>query len=190
MKRSNSKQQMVEATAMLLQRQGYAATGLNQIVQEAGAPKGSLYFHFPGGKEELAAAAIETSGAQMKSAIAGVIEDVTDPAEAIERVTAFLAAGLRESEFVSGCPVATVALETTSDALRDVCENSYRSWEDVVVPRLTAAGMSEGAARELTVFALSAIEGALLLSRVYRSTEPLEVTGRTLAAVARHMLGG
>ena len=68
-----SREAFIASTGRLLRRQGYAATGLNEIVSRSGAPKGSLYFHFPGGKEELAAAAMERTGEELRGAIAAVI---------------------------------------------------------------------------------------------------------------------
>ena len=70
---TSSRDAFVSSTAKLLRRQGYAATGLNEIVARSGAPRGSLYFHFPGGKQELALAAMEHSGEQLRGAIAAVM---------------------------------------------------------------------------------------------------------------------
>ena len=112
----DARRRMVVTTAKLLQRQGYNGTGLNQIVAEAEAPKGSLYFHFPGGKEQLAAEAIAASAAYLDaglraceraSALASLDLYVEEAAKLLER-----------TDYAEGCPIATVILEVgTSSAL-------------------------------------------------------------------------
>lgn len=185
-----SRERMIEATAVLLRRQGYAATGLAQIVDEARAPKGSLYFHFPGGKEELAAAALERAAERWRVAIDAVLSSQPDPALALRGVVDVLAGELLASQFSDGCPLATVALETSGgdSALSTLCRLSYQRWLSIIEEKLLAAGTAGTAgtadvAGEQALFVLSALEGAILLSRVQKSLAPLRVTGRFLEAL-------
>src|SRR5436305_1595311 len=99
-----SREAFVAATGELLRRQGYAASGLNEIVARSGAPRGSLYFHFPGGKEELAAAAIEASGEQLTRAIGHLLSASPDLATALGALVDALAAGLESSGYAKRCP--------------------------------------------------------------------------------------
>ncbi len=176
---------MIETTAELLQQQGYHATGLSQIIEASGAPKGSLYFHFPGGKEELACAALAESGAAWRALLEQVIDGVDDPRAAIVAVCRALADELERSRFQNGCPIATVALEAaaSSDAVQATCAEQYRIWQLLIERRLAALGVPERAAEDAATMVLAAIEGAMLLARTHRSREPLERVGRVLASL-------
>ena len=173
---------MLKAAADLLHRQGYASTGLNQILEESQAPKGSLYFHFPGGKEELVAEALQASACSLTELLERVLETAPTPEGAIDAIVLYFAAQLEGSQYTKGCPVATVALEqaATSDALHASCSRAYRRWEALIAARLTVEGFPAERADSLANFALSAIEGALLLCRAHRSTEPLRRAGAEL----------
>ena len=178
---TNTRDRMVETTAMLLELQGYHATGLNQIVRESATPKGSLYFHFPGGKEELVVAALITAGDATYRKIQAALQAETT-GDAIATFVLTLARELQDSNFCQGCPVATVAMETsaTSDRLRQVCEQIYRSWFTLVEHRLVDAGFTNAESKSWTTLIWAAVEGALLLSRTYRSAEPLETVAAQL----------
>ena len=179
----SSKQRMVDATADLLRRQGYHATGLNQIVREAKAPKGSLYFHFPGGKEELAVTALTSSSEVIKRDLAEIVMKQRDPARAIAAVIDYFANELESTGFLMGCPMATVALEATatSDELQQVCSRHYTEWQQLVAAYLVARGFAAENADELATTTLAAFEGGLLLSRAHRDLEPLRAVGRQLS---------
>jgi TetR/AcrR family transcriptional repressor of lmrAB and yxaGH operons len=178
----SSKERMLEATASLLQRQGYYATGLNQIVREASAPKGSLYFHFPGGKEELAAAALKQAGDKTRADILQVIADNPAPPDAVHAVALWLGEQLSSSNFEAGCPVATVALEAASSSarLQEVCSAHYQTWHGAMREYLVAHGMDEAEADATATLALAAIEGALLLARAQQDPAPLCQVGAQL----------
>lgn len=178
----SSKERMIDATASLLRRQGYHATGLNQIIREASAPKGSLYFHFPGGKEELATAALTSSGAQMKDELARIVLAHDDPATAVAAVIAYFAEHLESTGFLMGCPIATVALEAaaTSDGLQAVCSEHYVQWQELVASYLLARGVSTDEATDLAITVLATFEGGLLLARAHRDLAPLRAVGRQL----------
>ena len=181
----DSRARFVETTADLLRRQGYHATGLKQIVTESGAPRGSLYFHFPGGKEQLAEAALEHSGQQMHADLLALVEQATDLREAIVAVADALADRLEASAFLDGCPVATVALEAASQspALQRACSASYARWQRVVEEHLPRWGVDPEQAPALANLVLCTIEGALLLSRAHADASPLRSAGRQLAAM-------
>ncbi len=177
---------MIAATAELLELQGYHATGLNQVMQVSATPKGSLYFHFPGGKEELAAEAIRIAGSEIGVKIAATLSSTESLGEAVSAFALLLAQDLQTSDFRKGCPVATVAMETaaTSDRLRQACEQVYASWFALVEARLSESGIEPAAAKSWTTLVWAAVEGALLLSRTYQNTAPLE----TIAAQLKQLL--
>lgn len=174
-KGEDTRARMVDATARLLMTQGYHGTGLGQILDEARAPKGSLYHHFPGGKEELAAEAVRRAAAEWRHAVLGVVEAAPTPRKAIRAVCELLAQRLEASQFRDGCPVATVALEAAaeSDAVHDACADAFRTWEQVIEDRLRAEGVPVAQAERLATTLLAAVEGGLVLSKAARSGAPL-----------------
>jgi TetR/AcrR family transcriptional repressor of lmrAB and yxaGH operons len=182
-KGERTRKKLVEATAALLRRQGYHATGLSDIVAESGAPRGSLYFHFPGGKDELARAALLASTAEWRARIEAATHDAPDLGAAIDAVVALLADDLESSGWDNGCPVAAVALEATSPLVRATIEEHFASWLDLISSRLAAQGVPPEPARHVATVVMSAFEGALLLARVQRSRAPLVAMGQALRAM-------
>ena len=182
--RPSTRDRLLSASADLFQRRGYSASGLSEITARASAPKGSLYFHFPGGKEQLAAEALERAGAEQAEAIDAVLLGAPDAASAIRALTAHFAARLQSSDYQLGCPIATTALEqaATSARLREVSQGAYTRWLELLRIRLQADGREPATAAEQALFVLSAIEGALVLARASRSTRPLRVVAQQLAA--------
>ncbi len=180
-----SRDAFLEATGRLLRRQGYAASGLNEIVALSGAPRGSLYFHFPGGKEELAAAAMEKAGAELRVAIAAMMAARPRASQAVGDLIEALGSGLEASGYRDGCPIATVALEAagTSEPLRLAADRVFSAWVGEIERALAAEGMSPERARPRALLMLSAIEGALLLARARRDLAPLRAVREELAAL-------
>jgi TetR/AcrR family transcriptional repressor of lmrAB and yxaGH operons len=172
---ATTRERMLETTGRLLQHQGYAATGLNQVVTESRAPKGSLYFHFPGGKEQLAAEALERSGSTWAGSLDEVLASARTTAGAMRRWVRMLATQLEATDFAAGCPVATVALEAAprSDAISTAATQVYQSWVALIRARLEDEGVAPSRARTAAVAAVAAIEGALVLAKSSRDTTPL-----------------
>jgi TetR/AcrR family transcriptional repressor of lmrAB and yxaGH operons len=173
---------MIATASRLFTTQGYHGAGLNQILDEARAPKGSMYFHFPGGKEELAAEAVRAAAAEWRVTVLGATGTAGSPARAVRAVCELLATRLEASGFVEGCPVATVALEAapTSDAIHEACAEAYRTWREVIGAALRTGGASEARAERLATLVLSAVEGAMLLCKAERSGKPLRAVGAEL----------
>ncbi len=180
-----SRKAFLSATGVLLRRQGYAGTGLSEIVERSGAPRGSLYFHFPGGKQELAVAAMERSGEALRRAIAATMAAPGGTGPAIAALIDALAAGLEDSGYRDGCPIATVALETAagSEPLRATAAAIFAAWLAELEQALLRDGVEAAVAERRAMLALSAIEGALLLSRARRDTAPLRAVRDELAPI-------
>jgi TetR/AcrR family transcriptional repressor of lmrAB and yxaGH operons len=187
---TDTRQRMVRSAARLLRRQGYAATGWRQVVADSATPWGSQAHHFPGGKEQLAAEAIALSGAAYERMLRGALSGA-HPADAV-RSWAYAAAGALESSgWADGCPVATVALETAhlSDPLAVACASALARWHAALARSLAEYGATPADAGALATLVLAGIEGALLMARASRDTEPLRTVGRELAAVVAGRLG-
>jgi TetR/AcrR family transcriptional repressor of lmrAB and yxaGH operons len=181
-RRTDSRRRMLDSAAELFRAQGYHATGLTQLVAAGGAPKGSLYFHFPGGKEQLAAEAVRLSGRRTGEVLQAVAAAAPDPASAVSGIVDTLAAALADSDFRLGCPLATVALEASagSPAIREACEEGYAYWQAGLVEYFTTAGLPAERADPLATVVLAAIEGALLLAKTRHDVAPLR-------AIATHL---
>jgi AcrR family transcriptional regulator len=179
-----TRDRIVGASAELLRRQGYAATGVKQIVAAAQAPFGSVYHFFPGGKEQLAAEAIRVSGAAYGLLLPAIFDPAPDVVTATGAFFAGAAEHLRETDYADACPIATVALEVSSThpRLREACAEVFSGWIAGGTERFAAAGLPEATARELAIAMIAALEGAFVLARALRSTEPLDVAGELIAA--------
>ncbi|MDT8915506.1 TetR/AcrR family transcriptional regulator [Amycolatopsis sp. PS_44_ISF1] len=187
---TGTKDRILAAGAELFRQGGYAGTGVKQIVEAAGAPFGSLYHFFPGGKEQLGEEVVRGSGRQYIGLFDLFLTPGTGLVEAIE---AFFAAGvttLLETDYAEGCPIATVALEvaTTNETLRRATADVFTSWIDAGTERLTRFGLPPASARTLAIALITSLEGAFVLARAMRSTEPMAVAGTAVADVARRLL--
>jgi len=189
---TDTRERIVDASAELLRRQGYAATGVKQIVTAARAPFGSIYHFFPGGKEELGAEAIRRSGTLYELLIPAVFDPAPDLVSAVRAFFAGAAEHLRQTDYADACPIATVALEvsSTSEPMRQACADVFESWIAAGTPRFTAAGLSEPAARELVIAMIVALEGAFVLARAMRSTDSLQIAGELMADATQTALDG
>ncbi len=187
---ADTRTRIVDAGAELFRRQGYAATGVKQIVTAAQAPFGSLYHHFPGGKEQLGAEAIRTSGALYELLIGAVFDPAPDLVSGVRAFFAGAALHLEQTGFADACPIATVTLETasTSEPMREASAAVFESWIAAGLPRFTGAGLGEATARELVVSLICALEGAFVLARAARSTEALRIAGELTAAATERAL--
>lgn len=163
----------IETASDLFRRQGYAATGVAQVIEASGTPKGSFYFNFPGGKEELGVEALRLGGGRLRAGMEALSGQIAEPAAFVRALADALAAGLEASEYEQGCPIATVALETagSSEPLRREAEEQFAGWEQAMAQRL---GDDAG-------LVLAALEGALILARARRSADPVRDAGRRLA---------
>jgi TetR/AcrR family transcriptional repressor of lmrAB and yxaGH operons len=164
---------LISNTARLLRRRGYAATGLTEILGAADATNGSLYHHFPGGKEDLALAALAASSRAVEDALRIALDDDPDVSSALRHWLDGPIAAL-QADPRDGCPVAPVALESTSssEALRAAAATAFSRWRVLIEAALARTHEEAIAARKARVV-LAAIEGALLLDRTAQSTEHL-----------------
>ena len=185
-----TRDRIVEASARLFQRNGYTGTGVKQIVAEAGAPFGSLYHFFPGGKEQLGAETIRTSGALYLQLIDMFFDPEVPIVEAVGNFFAGAAVTLTETDYADACPIATVALEvaSTSEPLREATAEVFESWIAGGTAAFQAAGFDAARARELTIAMISQLEGAFVLCRAMRTIVPLEIAGRVMTETVRSAL--
>ncbi len=174
-----TKERILNATGELFRRQGFMGTGVKQILAEAGAPFGSLYHHFPGGKSELGAETVRRSGALYGLLLGEFAGPDVPLAEGIREFFAGAAATLVETDYADACPIATVALETasTNEELRQACADVFAAWIEGGTIRFELEGIPHERARTLVIQMLAALEGAFVLSRALRDTEPVKAAG-------------
>jgi TetR/AcrR family transcriptional repressor of lmrAB and yxaGH operons len=186
-KASDSKGKTLAAAARLFRQQGYHGTALHDILDAGGSPRGSLYFHFPKGKEQIGEAALTLAGEAVRAAIAKAAETSENAEVFLTRIARGMASDLERSDYKEGCPIATTALETAaqSDVLGAATRDAFQKWEHEIKRGLERFGMTSGDADLVATLVLSQLEGALLLARTYRSLEPMHRAERAVKLLAQ-----
>jgi TetR/AcrR family transcriptional repressor of lmrAB and yxaGH operons len=186
-KAADSKGKTLAAAAKLFRQQGYHGTALHDILSTAGSPRGSLYFHFPKGKEQIGEAALALSAEATRQGIARAAEASESAEIFLVRMVRAMASDLERSDYKEGCPIATTALETAahSEVLGRATRNAFQKWELEIKRGLFRFGMAAGDADLAATLVLSQLEGALLLARTYRSLEPLRRAEQAVKLLAR-----
>ncbi len=186
---ADSRTRMVQSAAMLLRERGLSGTSFRDVIEHSGAPRGSIYHHFPEGKRQLVREAVEMSGGWVGDAIAS-LEETGDPVETLHAFLGVWAEILRASDFRAGCPVVAVSVEANDDEpeVTEAAAQAFRRWTRELADGLHGAGMEEERARRLATLTVAAIEGAVVLCRAERSTAPLDDVGAELEASLRTAL--
>jgi TetR/AcrR family transcriptional repressor of lmrAB and yxaGH operons len=162
-----SRAALIDSAATLFRRQGYAATGLNQILDEAGVRPGSLYHHFPQGKQQLAAAVVDIEGTGIEQLLRRFLATGRPVADIVDRWVDLLAAGLAGDQR-DGCPIEPIATESVnaSPLVREASARAFKGWCAAIEDRLRADGRPAAEAKQAALAVISLIEGALILSRI------------------------
>jgi TetR/AcrR family transcriptional repressor of lmrAB and yxaGH operons len=186
-RRTDAHAKAVRTAGRLFQERGYAATGLTEIIERSGAPKGSFYFHFPGGKEQLAVEALTAAGESVAEALRGLAGRAPSPARLVRDYAKLQERMLEDSEYRQGCPIATVTLEMASESepIREAAATVFALWSGILVDYLTQHGRRPADAARLAEHVVATLEGALLLARAQQSTKPLRNAVQTLTAALR-----
>src|SRR3954447_11683834 len=176
----------LDTTAELFRRHGYTGTGLKQIVAQANAPFGSIYHHFPGGKEQLGGEVIRRSGRMYFELFELIMDQADDFVSGIGDFFAGAAMTLEATDYADACPIATVALEvaSTNEPLREATAEVFESSISAAPARGVVAGVEPVRALELAMVIIAVLEGAFVLCRAMRTTEPLAVAGQAARAAA------
>ena len=174
-KGAGTREKTLAAAAKLFRAQGYEGTALNDVLDAAQTPRGSLYFHFRGGKEEIGEAALTFAANAVRAAIAQAAATSKNAETFLIRIARGMAAELERSDYKEGCPIATTALETAarSESLGFSARSAFQGWEEEIKAGLERFGFAAGPADFIATAALSQLEGALLLARTYRNLEPM-----------------
>ena len=178
----DTRDRFVETASKLFESKGYHATGINEILKESRAPKGSLYYYFPNGKEELAVEAVNLSSENIQSYIKKALVQIADPIEAIQVHIETIAAFIAKQEKAQDVSISLLALETSSSSelLRKSCEMAFMSFENIFAEKLIQGGFEEEKAHELSMVIQAMIDGAITISLTKKN-------GITLLAVAKQI---
>ena len=169
-----TRRRMVRGAAQLLRQRGYTGTGFREVIELTGAPRGSIYHHFPGGKAQLAEEAVAYAGEAARQ----VIDDALvagDPVRALRAFVELWRADFERSEGAAGCPIVAVAVETHDDApeLLEAAAGAFAAWQDAFAASLRRAGVGRARSARLAALVVAAVEGAIVLSRAEGDPSPL-----------------
>ena len=176
---TDARRKMIESAVTLLAMRGLQGTAFSDVLERSGAPRGSIYHHFPGGKDQLVDAAITASGQRTVQ-----ILDAVEGASSIAITTYFLDLWrdvLVRSKFRAGCAVLAVTVATDSTELLDHAAAIFRAWQARLVELYVSAGVDPTTASSYAITLIAASEGAVALSRAQRDMAPFE-------EVAAHLL--
>jgi AcrR family transcriptional regulator len=188
---------MVVSAALLIRERGAHATAISDVLEHSGAPRGSAYHYFPGGRTQLLCEAVDFAGEH----VAGIITEAAGSLELLDTLIEKYRQQLLDSDFRAGCPVVAVAVEAgferdgarertaPANSVTERAAAAFDRWTDLIAQRFITDGLPADRATELAVLATSAIEGAILLARVRRDLTPLDVVHRQLRNVFRSEKG-
>ncbi|KRE25001.1 hypothetical protein ASG80_22195 [Agromyces sp. Soil535] len=182
----DTRRQMIEGAMELLATKGLQGTSLGDVVEATGAPRGSIYHHFPAGKDELIAAAVDATGQKylewMDTFVGASPEMITGGFLQFWRHT------LIRSDMKAGCPVLAVTVSSDDEQLIDHARAVFRDSRAKIAELLTEAGVPAATAESFATIAVASAEGAVVLARAERSIEPFDVVAASLTEQARQLL--
>jgi len=181
-KGEQTRSRIVAAASEAFERDGFGGAGLSSILDASGAPRGSLYFHFPGGKEQLAVAAIEAALAELLPVIKEMLRGARTASHGVIRMLRLLSDRLEASGFEIGCPLCSIVSSSASapESVRRAAAKAVGTIEHSLAAHFIDHGRSGRDAKRLATVVLSTIEGAILLARVQRRRDPLDRVAKAL----------
>ncbi|MFF0595696.1 TetR/AcrR family transcriptional regulator [Streptomyces antibioticus] len=187
------RERMVFSAAQLIRRDGVASTGMREVAEHAGAPRGSLQHYFPGGKEQLVNEAVSWAGRYAGNRVARFVASLPEPTP-----SGLFAAMVRQwtdeyetTGFAGGCPVAaaTVDRAESSTSTREAASSAFTGWSGAVAGALEDMGVPADRSAALATLMISTLEGAILLSRAERDVRPLTMVARELGPLLDGAVG-
>ena len=181
----DTRARMLETAARLLRHRGYYGMAVSDVLDESGAPRGSLYFHFPGGKDQLAIEATRAAIEEATAAFRHALDGARTPARGIRAFVEEAAKLLQETNYTFGCPVSPVILDAPGGVaeLEALCRGAFEEWVGILQAAFVKAGVPRRRARPLALLVESSIEGLLLMGRAYRNTDVLMTVAVELEAI-------
>jgi AcrR family transcriptional regulator len=185
---SESRRRMIRSAAVLFRRKGVDGTAFSDVIAHSGAPRGSIYHHFPGGKAELAEEATRYAGEYVAAALAAALAE-DDPVATVSGFSSALGEGLSAADFEDGCPIVAAALEgRRTPGARMAAGEAIRRWEGLLAESFEQNGVAAERARSIATMIVASLEGAVVLARAQGSIEPIDRVGGELELLARAAL--
>ncbi|MCW3017392.1 MAG: transcriptional regulator, TetR family [Solirubrobacterales bacterium] len=180
---------MVQSAAVLMRERGLAGTSFREVLEHSGAPRGSIYHHFPEGKNQLIEEAVRAAGDAGGALITAGARD-GDPVAALRGFVTMWSENLEASDYRAGCLVLAVATEAGADEpqLTQAAADSFAAWHAALVATLRAGGVTPARSRRLATMTIAAVEGAVVLCRAERSGQPLRDVGAELELLLKSAL--
>jgi AcrR family transcriptional regulator len=179
----NPRERMVVSAALLIRERGAHATAISDVLEHSGAPRGSAYHYFPGGRTQLLCEAVDYAGEH----VGNIIAEAEGGLELLDTLIDKYRRQLLDSDFRAGCPIVAVSVEAGDQQDRErmapVIERAaavFDRWTDLIAQRFVADGIAADQADELAMSATAALEGAIVLARVRRDLAPLDAVYRQL----------
>lgn len=180
------RERMVISAALLIRERGAHPTAIADVLEHSGAPRGSAYHYFPGGRTQLLCEAIDYAGEYIATKIAEAESGV----DALDRLFADYRKQLLKSDFRAGCPVVAVSVEAGDpakpDAATAVIERAaaaFSRWTDLITTRLISDGVPKKRAAELAMLTTTSVEGAIVVARASRDVAALDLVHGQLRAL-------
>lgn len=174
------RERMVASAAMLIRERGAHPTAIADVLQHSGAPRGSAYHYFPGGRTQLLCEAVDYAA----DYVAAKMQRATSSSEMLDTLVRFYRKNLLDTDFRAGCPVLAVAVEAgdpeTSPPMIDRARAAFERWNGLIAQRMIADGIPATRAADLAVLMTSALEGAIVLARASRDVAPIDTVHRQL----------
>ena len=186
--RSDAKQRMVQAARQLIRERGYHATAISDVLERSGAPRGSVYFHFPGGKPQLAVEVADAHAHEQVQYIDRAAEQADSAAGLVEAYFDLAREGMVESDYTRGCGIAPLVTEAGQQESAEVGGASRRGFSaitDRLAFHFVEFGLDGASARLLADAVLAGVEGALITARGQRSPSPFDAVRTVIAGYAR-----
>lgn len=187
---SSAREDMLSAAVELFSARGYEGVGVAELLERSGSPRGSLYFHFPGGKQQIGAEVVARVGAEVAARFRGLHDSGVDLETFIERVFATTAKESLERNYLASCPMAAIAtgFGNSDSVLAEAVRGAFNAWQEEIRIAAQARGMSEGNATIFASAMLTAMEGAFVISKAQRTSAPHENAARAIRALAVSLL--
>jgi AcrR family transcriptional regulator len=173
------RERMVVSTALLIRERGAHSTAISDVLEHSGAPRGSAYHHFPGGRTQLLCEAVDYAAEFTAARMAKAEHSVA----AVDVIVEGFRKSLIDSDFRAGCPVVAVAVEADNQPVIDRAAAAFARWTELIGRRLETDGVAPPRAEELAMLLLTSIEGAILVARTARDTKPLDLVHTQLRAI-------
>lgn len=180
---NDTRARILETTGLLLRQRGYHGTSLNDILSASAAPRGSLYFHFPGGKDQLVIEVTRDSVARVTGQLTEALAAEHDPAVAVHHIYQSVARMLEDRQFTLGCPIAPVVLDSPTSELAELCRSAFEQWIGLLREAFVRAGVPERRAHALALLVESSLEGLMVIARATRDRAPVLVVADEVAAL-------